>query len=284
MLGAQGQLGLDLSRECVQRGHDLTALGHRELDIADRESVFRRIAEVRPAWVLNAAAYNSVDQAEAEPEAAMRVNAAAVGNLADASATVDAALVHYSTDYVFGGDKTSPYVESDPANPLSAYGKSKLLGESVAREAASRHYVLRLAGVFGPGGRRTKRGNFLEFVLRRCALGLPLRIVHDRHATPTFAPAVAERSLDMLEQRVDYGTYHLGGGEAVTWCDFARRIVRLARCNREVEAVSYRDLTERAQRPVYAALSNAKAESAGVRAMPALDDAIRLYLQERDRA
>ncbi len=283
LLGAGGQLGIDLARLCRKRGHGLLALRRSQLDITDESATRQRIARYDPDCVINAAAYNQVDQAESDSETAMRVNALAVRNIAVACAEVGAVLVHYSTDYVFSGEKGTPYTETDAPAPRSVYGVSKLAGETFARAHCPSHYVLRVAGVFGPPGRHTKRGNFAEFVLRKCAEGTPLRIVDDRFATPTFGPALAARTLDAVERKIPFGLYHLAGGEAVSWCEFARKIVRLAQRPAEVEPIDGSRSQAKALRPRCAALSNARVEAAGIAKMPSLDAAIAEYLVLRKR-
>ncbi|MYB52511.1 MAG: dTDP-4-dehydrorhamnose reductase [Acidobacteriia bacterium] len=286
LFGAGGQLGVDLARLCRQRGHRLLALLRSQLDITDEAATRRRIARHNPDCVINAAAYNQVDQAESDIETALRVNALAVRNIAAACGEVGAVLVHYSTDYVFDGEKGSPYKETDDAAPQSVYGLSKLMGETFVEAHCPSHYVLRVAGVFGPPGRHTKRGNFAEFVLRNCAEGAPLRIVDDQIATPTFGPALAARTLDAIEREVPFGLYHLAGGEPVSWYEFARKIARLARCASALEPTPRTRFQGKARRPRCAALSNAKVEAAGIAKMPSLDAAIAEYLilRERERA
>jgi dTDP-4-dehydrorhamnose reductase len=283
LFGAGGQLGVDLARECRKRGHSILALRRSQLDIADEEAVRRRISRHRPDWVINAAAYNKVDLAEKEPEAAMRVNAFAVRSVAMACAESGATLLHYSTDHVFGGDKGLPYTEDDLPAPQSVYGVSKLAGEMFARACCSSHYVLRVAGVFGPPGRYTNHGNFPEFVLRKCAEGHPLRIVDDEFATPTFGTALVARSLDILEKRMPCGLYHLSGGEVISWYDFARKIAAASRCPAEIARTNHAAYMTRARRPRYAALSNKKIEAAGIARMPGIDESVGLYLVLRKR-
>ena len=283
LLGAGGQLGIDLARLCRKRGHGLLALRRSQLDITDESATRQRIARYDPDCVINAAAYNQVDQAESDSGTAMRVNALAVRNIAVACAEVGAVLVHYSTDYVFSGEKGTPYTETDAPAPRSVYGVSKLAGETFARAHCPSHYVLRVAGVFGPPGRHTRRGNFAEFVLRKCAEGAHLRIVDDQFATPTFGPALAARTLDVIERKIPFGLYHLAGGEPVSWCEFARKIVRLARCPGRLEPIDRTRYQAQAHRPRCAALSNARVESAGIAKMPSLDAAIAEYLVLRKR-
>lgn len=283
LFGAGGQLGVDLARLCRKRGHRLLALRRSQLDITDEPAIRQRIARHKPDCVINAAAYNQVDQAESDIDTALRVNALAARNMAAACGEVGAVLVHYSTDYVFDGEKGSPYKETDATAPQSIYGVSKLMGETFVEVHCPSHYVLRVAGVFGPPGRHTKRGNFAEFVLRKCAEGAPLRIVDDQIATPTFGPALAARTLDVIEREIPFGLYHLAGGEPVSWYQFARKILRLARCPGELEPIDRTRYEAKASRPRCAALSNAKVEAAGIARMPGLDAAIADYLILRKR-
>ncbi len=283
LFGAGGQLGIDLERECRRRGHLVLALRRDQADIAEAAAVRARIASHRPDWVLNAAAYNRVDRAETEPEAAMRVNALAVRTLALACEDAGATLLHYSTDHVFAGRKREPYTEDDPPEPRSAYGVSKLAGELFVRAGCAAHYVLRVAGVYSPAGRYTNRGNFPEFVLRKCMEGAALRIVEDQFATPTFGPALAARSLDILEMRIPPGVYHVGGGQAVSWYDFAVKVARAARCPADIARTTLRKHSAPAPRPRNGALSNVRVEAAGVAPMPSLDACLRDYLALRTR-
>ena len=261
------------------------AVGRAQIDIGDSAAVLQVVERHRPDFVINAAAYNKVDLAERDPETALRINALAVRNMAQFCDAVGATLLHYSSDHVFSGDKGSPYVETDMPSPCSAYGASKLLGELFVGASCSSYYVLRVGGVFGPPGRYSNHGNFPEFVLRKCAEGSTLRIVNDQFASPTFGTALVKRSLDVLEQRIPAGLYHLAGNETISWYDFACKIARAANCQAEITPISHREYKTSAPRPVNSALSNAKIEAAGIDPMPCLDECIRRYtaLRKRER-
>ena len=200
VLGAGGQLGVELSDELRRRGHSVVAVNRRKLDITSIEDVEALIARHKPDWVFNSAAYNLVDKAESEPEVAMRVNGLAVRGISMACAKNGAAFLHYSTDHVFDGTKDEPYTEDDLPEPPSAYGVSKLAGEHYARGNCENAYVVRVAGVFGPAGRYTNRSNFPELVLRKAAAQEPLRVVDDFFATPTYAVPLAAMSIDLLDK------------------------------------------------------------------------------------
>ena len=282
VVGSGGQLGVELVRELERRGHSVVSASRKQLDITVPEAVESLIQRHRPDWVFNSAAYNMVDLAEREPEKAMNVNGLAVRYIAAAAQAVEAAFVHYSTDHVFDGEQAAPYTEEDPPSPPSAYGVSKLAGEHYARITCDKAYVIRVAGVFGPAGRNTNRGNFVELVLRKAEQGEPLRIVDDFFANPTYAPPLAARSLDLLEQ-APAGLYHIGGGETISWFEWARKIAAAAGLEADIQPTNRREFQTPARRPTHAGLSNAKIEGLGLEPMPVLGDALADYLAERGR-
>src|SRR5579859_7667211 len=200
VFGCSGQLGVELVRELKARGYDVQGWERAAVDITNREKVERVLAGFDPKLVFNAAAYNQVDVAEREPQAAYVANALAVRNLALACRQVDARLVHYSTDYVFDGALGRPYHETDATHPLGAYAVSKLAGELYAQAYLERPLVVRTSGVFGPAGRTTARGNFVELMLRLAGSGQPIRVVEDHSASPTYAPLLAARAADLVER------------------------------------------------------------------------------------
>jgi dTDP-4-dehydrorhamnose reductase len=282
IFGSGGQLGGELVAEFNSRGYQVAAFERGTVDITDQAQVERCIAQVDPALVINAAAYNHVDIAEKEPQAAFLVNALAVRNLAMACRQADARLVHFSTDYVFDGMAGRAYTEQDATHPLGAYAVSKLGGELYARAYLDKPLIIRTSGVFGPGGLGTARGNFVELMLRLAAGGQPIRVVEDHVASPTFAPALASRTAEMVRQGIT-GVVHAGGGRPVSWFDWATMIFEAAGLKPPLKPTSEREFRTEARRPRYSALSNSKMESLGIEAMPALEQAIRTYLELRER-
>ena len=281
VFGASGQLAIELVRELAARGYAVTGLTRAEVDICDGAAVESALARLDPQVVFNAAAYNQVDVAEQEPQAAYMVNGLAVRNLALACRQVDARLVHFSTDYVFDGTARHPYVEDDPTHPLGAYAVSKLAGELYARAYLDdRALVVRTSGVFGPGGLTTARGNFVELMLRLAASGKPIRVVEDHWASPTFAPLLASRTIDLVE-REQSGIFHIGGGAPISWFQFARQIFEAAKLDPMLLATNEREYRTAARRPKYSALSNAKMERVGLEPMPALPKVLELYFEGR---
>jgi dTDP-4-dehydrorhamnose reductase len=280
VFGSTGQLGTELVDELARRGYRVTGWDRQHLDITDRARVEEALAALDPAVVFNAAAYNQVDVAEQEPQAAFLVNGLAVRNLALACRSVDARLVHFSTDYVFDGRARHPYAEDDPTHPLGAYAVSKLAGELYAQAYLERTLVVRTSGVFGPGGLNTARGNFVELMLRLAGAGQPIRVVEDHVASPTYAPLLAARTVDLADRQLS-GVFHIGGGTPISWFQFARNIFELAHMDAPVQPTNEREYRTAARRPKYSALSNAKMERAGLEPMPPLKAALASYFAQR---
>jgi dTDP-4-dehydrorhamnose reductase len=283
VFGASGQLGVELVRELKLRRYEVAAWSRSQADITDRAAVENALASFDAQVVLNAAAYNQVDVAEKEPQAAFLVNALAVRNLALACRQIDAKLVHFSTDYVFDGTATRPYVEEDPTHPLGAYAVSKLAGELYAQAYLDTALIVRTSGVFGPGGLTTARGNFVEMMLRMAGSGQPIRMVEDHFASPTFAPFLAQRTADLVEQGQS-GVFHAGGGTPISWFDFAQLIFEVAGLQPVLHRSNEREYRTTARRPKYSPLSNSKMERAGVDPMPPLREAVEAYFSKRNSA
>ena len=271
---------MELSRELTARGYEVTGWERSRLDITDAAQVEQALVALDPALVFNAAAYNQVDVAEQAPRAAYDVNALAVRNIAVACREIDARLVHFSTDYVFDGRAGRPYTEQDATHPLGAYAVSKLAGEQYAQAYLDSALIVRTSGVFGPGGLHTARGNFVELMLRLAQTGQPVRAVEDHVASPTYAPLLAARTLDLVERDL-CGIFHIGGGTAISWFDWAKTIFRQAGLEPELLPSTARSYRTAARRPKYSALSNAKMESCGLEPMPPLEAALENYLALR---
>jgi dTDP-4-dehydrorhamnose reductase len=284
VIGSGGQLGMELVRELTRRGFETIGWDRTQLDITDNRRVESVLTPWDPEIVFNAAAYNQVDVAESEPQAAFLVNALAVRNLALACRQLDARFVHFSTDYVYDGAAGRPYLESDPTHPLGAYGVSKLSGELYAQAYLDTPLIVRTSGVFGPGGLRTARGNFVEVMLRLARSGQPIRVVEDHVASPTYAPLLAARTIDLVERGLT-GVFHIGGGTPTSWFHYAHAIFAVALPGQVVElhATSEREYRTAAHRPKFSALSNARMENVGLDPMPPLKDALSLYFAAREK-
>lgn len=283
VFGAGGQLGREIVHELKRREYSVFDVNRRHLNITVESDTDALLERHSPRWVINCAAYNQVDLAEAEPAKAMAVNGFAVRDIAKNCTKYGCTLLHYSTDHVFDGRKTEPYVEEDLPAPPSAYGASKLVGEYFAHAYCDDAYVIRVAGVFGPEGAATRLGNFPELIFKRTSAGETLKIVDDYFATPTYAPALASRSLDLLE-KAPSGTYHIGGSQTVSWHEWASMIVKVAGLPEKlVEPIGHKDYPTPAQRPQHASLSNAKAEAAGIAPMPSLEEAAANWFEIRKK-
>jgi dTDP-4-dehydrorhamnose reductase len=282
IFGGGGQLGVELTSVFRQSGYEVASFERNKLDITSAQAVETALAQFDPAVVLNAAAYNQVDLAEKEPSAAFQVNALAVRNLAVACRQVDAKLVHFSTDYVFDGHAGRAYREEDATHPMSAYAVSKLAGELYAGAYLDRPLIVRTSGVYGPGGMNTARGNFVELMLRLAQQNQPIRVVEDHVASPTYAPALARVTLELVRRDIN-GIVHAGGGTPISWYDWAAKIFDAAGVKPQLKPTNEREFRTAARRPKYSALANARMDTLGIAPMPALDQAIREYLAARDR-
>ena len=251
LTGRNGQVGWELVQRLGALG-ELTATGRDELDLADGKAVRRAVSEGRPQLIINAGAYTAVDRAESEAELAQRINAAAPGVLAEEAARLGALLVHYSTDYVFDGEKATPYVEDDAPNPISAYGRSKLEGEARIRASGCRCLILRTSWVYAARGR-----NFFRTVAARARAGGPLRVVDDQHGVPTTAGFLADATLELLARQAE-GLFNLVPSGATTWHGFARAIVELVGVQVAVEPIKSGELRTAATRPKNSVLDNGK--------------------------
>ncbi len=280
IFGRGGQLGRELFRVFESKGHQVSGFERSQVDVTNSARVEHAVATSGPDLVLNATAYNMVDVAEREPEAAFAGNALAVRSLALACRQADARLVHFSTDYVFDGTLGRPYTEEDATHPLGAYGVSKLAGEFYAQAYLDDPLIIRTSGVFGLGGLRTARGNFVETMLRLASSGQPVRVVEDFVGSPTYAPELASRTAELVEKKLS-GIFHIGGGTPISWFDYAKLIFEAAQLTPELRATTEREHRTPARRPKYSALSNAKMERCGVTPMPSMRAAVEDYMSRR---
>lgn len=219
--GGQGQVGSALAQQGLAQKLDLVALGRHDLDITSAESIAYVFAKYKPDLLINAAAYTAVEDAENEPELAYAINETATALLADACAEQEIPMLHISTDYVFDGIKDSPYVETDPVNPIAVYGKSKEAGERALRARLERHIILRTSWVFG-----VKGNNFVKTMLRLAKNKCDLTVVSDQYGGPTSAHAIAATVMEMARQvnvgnTEIWGTYHFSQKPFVSWYQFA---------------------------------------------------------------
>jgi len=255
--GSAGMLGQDLIAAARAAGHDLLAIPRAELDIVDGAAVTQAIAAARADVVVNCAAWTNVDGAESDEDGALAVNGAGAGNVAHAASASGAWTIHVSSDYVFDGTKREPYVESDPVEPLSAYGRTKLAGErAVAQAAGDRHTIVRSSWLFGAGG-----PCFPATILRLAAERDELNVVDDQVGCPTFTGHLAS-ALVQIAARRPLGVVHVAGGGDCSWYEFAREIVARAGSSCEVKPCTTADMPRPATRPAYSILRSARGDEA----------------------
>jgi dTDP-4-dehydrorhamnose reductase len=278
IVGGAGQLGTELCR--VLSADPPVVPDRRALDLEDADSILTLLRHRRPTLVINAAAYHHVELCEVHPERAFGVNALGVDRLAAACALVGAALVTVSTDYVFDGNAGRPYREDDPANPLSAYGASKLAGEQLARRHGERLFVVRTSGLYGLAGSANKGYTFIEKVLAQAERGEEVRVVDDMIFSPSYAAHVAE-AIVRIARAGRFGLYHVTNAGACSWHEFAREAFRLCGLDAELTAIKYDGFGSAVRRPRYSALEHAALAEAGLPAMPHWHDGLAEYLRAR---
>jgi dTDP-4-dehydrorhamnose reductase len=287
ILGAHGQLGIELQKAFVG-ADEVVALGREGCDLANPDTIRKVMTEVNPTVVLNAAAYTAVDRAESEPDLAMRVNGEAPGVLAEGARRIGAALVHYSTDYLFDGTKKGPWVEDDPVNPLNVYGRTKLEGEQRIAEAGGRYLIFRTSWVYSQYGT-----NFLKTMLRLGREREQLRVVNDQIGAPTTAAALARATRAVVDQLysgfqdVDSGIYHTTCAGETSWCGFAEEIFRRAQVPEGkswpvITGIPDTEYPTPAKRPKNSVLSNAKLGSRFGITLPTWEEALADTLREME--
>ena len=270
--GGTGMLGTDVARAAAFVNHEVVAIGHDQLDVADAESVRARVAQEMPDAVVNCAAYTNVDGAEDDLRTAMDVNGHGARNVAEAAAIVEAPVVYVSTDYVFDGTKDGPYVESDPVHPLSVYGQSKLAGEHETARSTDRHLIVRTSWLFGTAGR-----NFVETMLGLAADHGEVVVVRDQVGCPTYTGHLADAIVRLLDTRA-YGIHHISGDGSCSWYDFAREIFSQAGTDCRVMSCTTDETGRRAPRPRNSVLESEREDTL---LLPEWQEGLRSYLAER---
>ncbi len=290
LTGKNGQVGWELRRTLAPLG-DVVAVGHHEMDLADPDSIRRMIREVRPHLIVNPAAYTAVDKAESEPDLAMAINGVAPGIMAEEAKRLSAAIVHYSTDYVFDGTKKLPYTEDDAPNPLNVYGQTKLAGERAIQASGVPHLILRTSWVYGARGK-----NFLLTILRLARERSELKIVDDQIGAPTWCRMPAEVTSQMLSQHYPSvarpssiadisGLYHVVCGGHTSWYGLARKILEVvsghaSHAMPELKPIPTTEYPTPAKRPLNSRLSTEKLKRMCGLIVPAWEESLILCMNE----
>lgn len=282
VIGKDGQVGWELQRTLATLG-TVIACDRQTIDLANNDSIINVIRDVKPAIIVNAAAYTAVDKAETEQELAFQINGKASGILAEEAKRLNAMLVHYSTDYVFSGQSTSPYSENHPTAPLNVYGQSKLAGEKAIQAVGGQHLILRTSWVYGMRGK-----NFLLTMLKLGKERDQLKIVMDQIGAPTWSRMIAQATGQILNRCLTkpddfWGTYHLTSQGQTSWKDFAVAIFGIAEHTHalripQVTGIPATEYPLPAKRPSYSVLSNEKLLKTFNVTLPTWDKALALCM------
>ncbi len=279
--GGNGQLAQDLIPALA--GHDVKPLPRQALDICDRDQAAAAVRAFKPAALINTAAFHRVDACETEPEAAFAANALAVRHLAQLCAEQNALFVHFSTDYVFGGqEKRAPLTEEDPPAPLSVYGVSKLAGEHLALLTWERSLIIRTCGLYGTAGAGGTGGNFVQTMLRKAKEGAALRVVDDQTCTPTATRDLAEKVALLITEDV-FGLVHVTNAGSCTWYEFAKAVFGLAGVDAALSPTTSAEYVTPAVRPPYSVLARQRLAALGHDDLRPWHEALANYLQETSR-
>ena len=274
--GGRGQLATDLLPALA--GHQVTALGRDQLNIADTVTIRPTLDALKPDVIINTAAFHKVDLCETEPESSFAVNAAAVQRLAAWCRDNDALLAHVSTDYVFNGKQSVPYAEDAAVAPLSVYGASKAAGEMAIRATLQRHLIIRTTGLYGHAGNTSTHGNFPRTMLRLAASGNSISVVGDQVLTPSATTDVATTMASLIEAEAT-GTYHVTNSGQCSWYDFAAEIFRLSNLDVDLRPITQAERPAPARRPAYSVLAHQALLSLGLPDLRPWQDALADYLQ-----
>ncbi len=248
--GHKGMLGSALAN--VFKGEELVLWDLPEVDVAD-ESILDQMVAENPELVINATGYTAVDMAEKKKKEAKRGNITTVEMLAEACAKINSPLVHFSTDYVFDGETKTGYKENDQPKPISFYGKTKAEAEKTLKKKTDEIFLIRTSGLYGPNGK-----NFVDAILEKAKTGTPLTIVNDQICKPTYSLDLARAVRELIEMQPEYGTYHLVNEGAVSWYEFAKKIVEFAQLKVDVKPISSKEYKAAAKRPANSTLLNTK--------------------------
>jgi dTDP-4-dehydrorhamnose reductase len=270
--GSLGMLGSDLTA-AFGANHDVVGLDLPQLDITDADQIRTVTGEIKPDIIINSAAMTDVDGCEADEKKALRVNGYGAGNLASAAAEARALFVHYSTDYVFDGSKMGAYTENDPASPLNAYGRSKLLAEELIPCCCQNFLILRTSWLFGRNGK-----NFVRTILNAAREKRSLRVVNDQRGCPTYTLDLASQTVRMVEAGCR-GVYHVTNSGSCTWYQLAAGAVEWAKIEGvPVSPVTTAEFPRPAKRPANSVLANARLEREGIALIRPWPIAVREYI------
>lgn len=283
IIGANGQLGNDLQKVLSkENGYTVFPLIHVDIEISDPESIKNSLNNINPDIVINAAAYNNVDESESNPQKAFLVNGLANKYLAEYCKKTNSVLVYISSDYVFGADekRNTPYIESDCPGPINAYGISKLAGEYFVFSTCKKYFVIRTSGLFGVADSSGKGGNFITTMLQLAKEKKEISVVNDQIISPTYTGDLAKQVVILLRTN-NYGLYHAASEGQCSWYEFSKEIFRLMGIPATLEAVTTDIFNAKAKRPAYSVLENEKLKKIGIHNMQDWHISLKEYLKEK---
>jgi dTDP-4-dehydrorhamnose reductase len=278
--GARGQLGKKLA-EILTADFELVLTDSGEMDITDRQAVESIITKEKPDFVIHAAAYTKVDDAETERQLAYRINADGSKNLAEVTGSLNIPIIYISTDYVFPGTKNQPLSEDDPTEPVNYYGQTKLDGENFIKQLNRKHYIIRTAWLYGELPKDHPGSNFVETMLKLAKEKPELKVVDDQFGAPTYTGDLVLAIREIIKKNIPYGIYHFSGEGITSWYDFAREIFKQSGINIKITPTTSDNFPRPAKRPTYSYLSKDKLKKAGVPVRP-WQDGLREYLKNRE--
>jgi dTDP-4-dehydrorhamnose reductase len=278
ILGGGGQLASDLVG--AMSDWDVVPFTHEALDVCNSEALVQVLSETQSEVIVNAAAFHRVDDCEDDPGKAFLVNACAVRRLAQICAEHGWTLVQISTDYVFGGQKTTPYSEEDTPHPINVYGVSKVAGEYFALDLCPKTFVVRVSGLFGAAGSSGKGGNFVETMIHLAKANKSIRVVDDQVFSPSYTRDLAFKIKELI-QTGEYGLYHMTNSDQCSWYEFAGEIFALLGLEPDLGPTTTESYGLKAARPKYSVLANNRLKRIGLSDLPPWRQALRAYLVEK---
>jgi len=277
VIGSTGQLGIDLMKT-LNDGHEVVGLAHKDIEVADYDSCLI-LKDHRPEIVINTAAFHKTDQCEEEPLKAFSVNALGARNVALVSKEIAATAVFISTDYVFDGSKKEPYNEEDVPAPINTYGISKLAAEHFTRQNP-KHYIVRIASVFGKAGASGKGGNFVETMITKAKKNETITVIDDMWMSPTYTKDASSILKGILELQLPFGVYHATNKGYCSWYQFTQEIFQLTGLNPTLTPIKTEQLNLKARRPRFSALTSTKLSRYNLEPRE-WKEALRAYLIEK---
>jgi dTDP-4-dehydrorhamnose reductase len=276
LLGGSGVLGSEVLRHLNVEGYEYVVPTSTDLDIRDKEQLFKYVSELKPSWIINCAAWTNVDGAESSFDKAREINSIAVENLGTTAGLFGCKIIHISTDYVFDGESSKPYDESSPVNPVNNYGASKLEGENALLAVAPDSYVIRTSWLYGASGK-----NFVKTIVGKAVRNEEAKVVNDQVGSPTSARDLAGAIMSIVSNQPEPGVYNYSNDGSCSWFEFAKNIYQRVGANSSlVLPISSDSLNLLARRPKYSLLSKEKWKSLGLAEVPRWEDSLDLSLPE----